>query len=1341
MPSLCPHCRSPIGPGPVAPVGGLCPSCGASVDARALPEAFGRYRVLGVIGRGGMGVVYRARHEATGEEVAVKTVRVRRRFLLHRIRREIDALARIRHPGLVRIIETGQSDGLPWYAMELLVGTTLRAHFQRPGPPGAGQRTEADFVLDLGDGGGGAGPAGPPAASTVARETAGLDPGATLGAGFADGPTAPASRQSSTLAGMTSVPTEPGLGPGASDLPTVELAGISADPAADRGAGPGPAPDPWPLADVPEGERRAFLGLIARLCGALAYLHGEGLVHRDIKPRNVILRPDGTPVLLDFGLASSFGACGRESLEVGVKVEGTPEYMAPEQIRGELVDARADLYSVGCLLYEGITGRVPFRSSTPAGTLRAHVKVPPIPPRALRADVPERLEALVLRLLAKDPGERLGYARDVVAELGRIGSDGADWPDGPPPRDYLYRPGFVGRSVILDRLDREIRRALERPGDAIFLKGRSGVGKTRLIMELGRRLERSGLVVVTCECQPIGAGDGPNLDGAPGVRATPLHPFRALLRAVADACLERGPAEAGRLLGPRGKVLAESEPTLAGLPGQDQYPDPPPRAGDAHGSRLVEALGETLAEFTRDAPVIVLVDDLQWADELTLNFLALFHVGAWETTRQVAIVAAYRSEDERQATQGYRRVFHDAASFELGPLEADCLGAIVRDMLGSGRLDDRFVAHLARRSRGNPFFVAEYLRAAVAEGVLRRDDAGRWRVAVAEGATGPDGGDPTDAIALPGSLGDLIARRLEGLPAGARAWLEVAAVLGREVSPDLVEAIAPLDDAEALAAAEALLVAQVLEEGRDGRFRFAHDKLREVAYDQIPPDRRRALHRSAALAIEGRSPGGDDPRDHPTLAHHWYRSIGERAADPVAATLAVGYLEKSAVHAVNAGLPGEAVGFGRAAARLLGVDLPESPTAIAEAMTDEIAAIGRALGDRSPRYLLGLPTADDPDVDRVVGLLLATQPSAFISNQISLFALMASKNLSLTLANGPGPLAPAVCSMFAIVARIILDDAPRAREFADLAIELDRRGGGTLTADVLFLDAWFLHPWTLPIRDGRAKADAGAEAGLAAGATLFGCYNLAASVVLRAAAGEPLGRVVEAADDGIARIGRRVLVARFHCVLERQLALALAGRTLAPGSLSDAAYDEGRDLAFILRTANANQVGFYHVARLKLHYFRGEYAEALASADHARAVWESFARQVAEVDLVTFHALALLALGDADAARGHLATLARWRVGSEANFAAKALLVEAELDRVEGRADAATRRYAESAHAAEAQGSLPIAALARDRAARHLAALGDHEGAHAARLEAIARYRAWGADDLSTRLENENEDQ
>jgi predicted ATPase/serine/threonine protein kinase len=1257
------------------PTRGDCPGpSAATVDLRlqaespallgqsASPLVYGPYRILGLIGRGGMGIVYRARHEATRREVALKTVRVRQRDILHRFRRELHAMSRIRHRGLVPILETGQDQGQPWYAMELLQGMTLHDHLRQ-----------------------------------------------AWNASTSEGGRLPCSTPSAA-------PTEPLHDPRPSSGGTTRPHGLS-----DR---------PMPLSPA---ALQDFLTLIARLCAVLAYLHGEGIVHRDLKPRNIVVRPDGTPVLFDFGLASYFGACGREQLTVGGKFEGTPEYMAPEQVLGEYVDARADLYAVGCILYEGVTGHVPFPERGTDSFLDACIRDTPLAPSRLVQGVPEALNELILRLLAKRPRDRIGHARTIMAALARLGGEIGDWSTDLAARDYLYRPGFVGRDALLELLERRIfEESQEAGGRCLFLRGRSGSGKTRLIMEVACRLERLGRTVITGECLPLGAGNGEG----PGVRSRPLHPFRAVLQAVADACLELGPAEADRLLGPRAKVLAVCEPSLAALPGQEHYPDPAPQAHDDVRVRLMDALADTLAAFARRTPFVLLLDDLQWADELTLNFLALFHLGTWKTPG-LAIVGTYRSEDGRVVARGCGGVFADIPVVDLNPLEEARLHDIIREMLGSDEPYERFVRQVARRAQGNPFFVAELLRAAISREMLYRDEDGRWSVRLPWSAE-------DEELPLPESLHDLIVHRLDGLSSSGRNVLETAAVFGREVETDLLEC-AGLPDAGLMIALQELLAAQVLEACPNGVYRFLHDKLREVVYTRLPAGRRRELHRNAALTLETRYSGDEDfARHSPSLAHHWQQSINEDEAEPDRVARALDYLEKSAGQTTQSGLMLEAVEHGLAAARLLGADVPRTPDAIAAALADEIEQFRRLMGGRQPLDLLLLPPADDPGLDRLIGLLQAIHPAAHTSNQYHLSAFLAVKNLCLTLTRGRGRTAPCVYGLFTIVARNVLDDSRLADAFSRLALEEDARQGGGMTAVVAFLRSWFVGHWIAAFRDSLDICQLGIDAGRTSGDFLYFCFSHANYVICLAASGAPLATVVRAAEEHLAPMERRVLISHYHCVLERQFACALAGLTRGPLSLSDETFDEERDLASICRTNNSTQIGYYHTYRLKLHYYRGEARQALAHAEKALAVLPSFKGTPAEVDLISFHGLALAMRAAEveeeakaeylDAARAHRAMLARWTADCPANFEHKLRLLDGEIARLEGRDADAFGSYIEAARSADAFGFTQHAALAWERAGRHHAHIGDGPAVEAAFAEAQARYRSWGASTLVDRL-------
>jgi serine/threonine protein kinase len=409
------------------------------------PVLVGPYRLLGQLGGGGMGIVWQAEHAETGAVVALKTVRLPEPRMLASIRREIHALTRLRHAGVVRVVARGVEAGLPWYAMELLTGRTLADLVE-----GTWSDSQYGFT-----------------ARTLSH-----------------------SRRLPTPVGLAGAETEVGGGGLWATVSRVQHT-IEMNDRGGREPEPRGPRDPTLRPPAAAGAAPTLLRVALRLCETLAVVHGAGVVHRDLKPENVFVRATGEPVLVDFGLAAH-GAIGREMLDAGGAVVGTLHYMAPEQLQGEYVDARADLYSLGCILYECLTGEPPF-IGTPMQVIHQHLTAPP-DPLASRVDgVSPALEALVQRLLCKDPRERAGYAADVAAELAELVGEPATCA---PASRQLYRAGFAGRDAELDGLGALLDHLSYGTGKLALVHGPIGAGKTRLLMEFARRAAATRPVVI-----------------------------------------------------------------------------------------------------------------------------------------------------------------------------------------------------------------------------------------------------------------------------------------------------------------------------------------------------------------------------------------------------------------------------------------------------------------------------------------------------------------------------------------------------------------------------------------------------------------------------------------------------------------------------------------------------------------------------------------------------------------------------------------------------------------------------------------------------------------------------
>jgi serine/threonine protein kinase/tetratricopeptide (TPR) repeat protein len=782
-------------------------------------DCIGPYRIVEPLGRGSMGVVYRARHVGSEHAVALKTVRVPSPRLLESIRREVHALTRIRHPGVVRIVDNGVHRGRQWYAMDLLEGESLRRF---------GERIWSRHRIRW----------------------------ASLS-------------ETDALSATDAVGTQPSKSR-SEDPPSAVRSWYASD-----------------LLPAAAGELRTVVKIVRRLCATLAFLHGEGFLNCDLKPENVLL-VEGQPVIIDFGLSAHHPGCSsREALEAQQGGAGTIPYMSPEQIRGDFLDARSDLYSMGCLLYELLTGRPPFLGP-PRVVMAQHLFAAATPPSELVSGVPRTLEHLVLKLLEKDLAARFGHADEVAAELAELGEDVRQLPNFPPARSYLYRPRFVGREQIVADLGQLRDRALSGHGALVLLGGESGVGKTRVAMELTRLAPGSRVQIVASESVALSTHDNAT------VGSGPLHSLRPFLQAVADCCQEGGPDVTEHLLGDRRSVLALYEPLLAQVPARGHSPPVLPLDVEASRQRLFNYLSETLARVADRQAVLLVLDDVGRADELSVAFLRSLTREYLDAT-PLFILCTYRSEEPSDAVAALSRVSH-ATHVTLPRLDQDAVRSMVGDMLALPSPPTGFLSFVAQETEGNPFFVGEYLRTAVAERLLYRDQSHTWKM------FGQDDPSPAEyrSLGLPRSLRELIEQRLRRLSPAARQAGLAAAVLGRESDADLIREVAGLSDDAAVGAIDELLRHQVLEQAKPGQLRFVHDKLREVAYTDAGADRLEGTHGRAATALESRTVNGPDAsRTWAILGHHFAAARRPQ--------LAAGYFKLAADHARATHANGEAI--------------------------------------------------------------------------------------------------------------------------------------------------------------------------------------------------------------------------------------------------------------------------------------------------------------------------------------------------------------------------------------------------------------------------------------------------
>lgn len=568
-----------------------------------------------------------------------------------------------------------------------------------------------------------------------------------------------------------------------------------------------------------------------QVCSALEFAHARGIVHRDIKPENVILTDQGTAKVMDFGLARSEG---RSRLTHSGMIVGTVAYMAPEQALSGAADVRTDLYSLGCVLYELITGRPPFQADDPFAVISMHINVPPVSPRFHVPDVPTVLEAAVLRLLGKDPTERFQSARDVAgvlqAALAPLETDQetvfADITPSASLFDLLVRGRLIDREEELAALKGALDAMLSGRGQVLLMAGEPGIGKTRLADELLVYARLRGCIALTGRCyeQEVSI------------------PYLAIAEALREATRSMPDDRLRDALGPHAPEVVKLVPELARrIP--DLAPSPPLEPSQER-LRLFESVRAFIAGIARLQPVVLMLDDLHWGDAATLELLR--YLARSLRNDRILLLGTYRDVEvdrahplstalaEMNRERLYRRILirgltreHVAAMIQAVFQTRNPVSVEMRDLI-------------YQETEGNPFFVEEVLKHLVETGAIYRTEAGWER-------------KPIEELDVPQSVREVIGRRLERVSEACRRTLTLASVVGRRFTFEVQQQSAGTSEDELLDALDEASRAQLIREhgaGHQAAYEFAHALIREVLYDGLAHRRRMALHQKVAEALE-----------------------------------------------------------------------------------------------------------------------------------------------------------------------------------------------------------------------------------------------------------------------------------------------------------------------------------------------------------------------------------------------------------------------------------------------------------------------------------------------------------
>ena len=599
------------------------------------------------------------------------------------------------------------------------------------------------------------------------------------------------------------------------------------------------------------------LPLVIKLARTLGEVHEQDLIHKNVVPRNVLVDlGTGDVRLIDFGICSELSH-ERQSARLAPRLEGSLPYLAPEQTgrTGRDVDYRADYYSFGVMLFELLTGTLPFTARDPLEWVHRHISQKPPAAHEVNPDVPPSLSAIVSKLMSKSAEDRYQSTYGLISDLERcqegLGGSGRVARFEPGQADVSRRfqipQRLYGRDAEMEALLELFEGAAHGATQVCLVSGYPGIGKSALVAELGRSIVRERAYLVE------GKLDQFQQSNAYGAFARAFRGLVEQLLGEPQERLDRWREILRGALGANGQLIVDLVPDLALIVG-DQPPVPELPPAEAQNRFQIVFVNFVKALATREHPLVVFMDDLQWSDVPTLNLFArlatardmgfLLLIGAYRSTAVDPLHPLSLTIDQIRKARG-------VVELDLGPLDGDAVERLTADTVYTDPASCRSLSHaLLDKAQGNPFFIREVLKRLNESGAIRFDaGAGRWTwdMNAVRGALVGDNvvdfmvaglrrmsGRTQDALRFAACIGNTF---------DLRTLAVIASRTMADAADDLQEAlvremVVPLSESYKFVGADQPdLVSNPL-------YRFQHDRVQQAAYELIEPARRQAVHLS-----------------------------------------------------------------------------------------------------------------------------------------------------------------------------------------------------------------------------------------------------------------------------------------------------------------------------------------------------------------------------------------------------------------------------------------------------------------------------------------------------------------